>query len=195
MPQQKEVVEGKLNGEGSMDTQAILITANTNSSHMLSRLPEQIRLASAITPHRSQFIGKNEKKTLHRVCTGWTWVGAAEWLPPARCSSEDGHTSTAGAQCSSRALAFNQGLKENRREDCFFQFHSGKLACSKGNVRQAQLQADRASGIPHTYQHMHGERTQYANTLKSQINISKISCAPGERRGLPTHRIKKLISV
>lgn len=68
MPQQKEVVEGKLNGEGSMDTQAILITANTNSSHMLSRLPEQIRLASAITPHRSQFIGKNEKK---KPCTGF----------------------------------------------------------------------------------------------------------------------------
>lgn len=74
MPQQKEVVEGKLNGEGSMDTQAILITSNTNSSHMLSRLPEQIRLASAITPHRSQFIGKIEKKLaqgLHGLNLGW----------------------------------------------------------------------------------------------------------------------------
>lgn len=192
MPQQKEVVEGKLNGEGSMDTQAILITANTNSSHMLSRPPEQIRLASAITPHRSQFIVKNEKKKLAQAEPGLVLPSDCHQLA---ASLDDGHTSTAGAQCSRRALAFTQGLKENRREGWFFHFHSGKLACSKGNVRQAQLQADRASGIPHTYQHMHGERTQYANTLKSQINISKISCAPGERRGLPTHRIKKLISV
>lgn len=40
-----------------------------------------------------------------------------------------------------------------------------------------------------------GSRTQYANTPKAQINILKISRAPGETRGLPTHRIKKLISV
>ena len=55
---------------------AILVPANTNSSHMLNYLPEKIRLALAITPCRSVYWKNRKGKPPRRgSAPGWTSVG------------------------------------------------------------------------------------------------------------------------
>lgn len=182
---------------GSMETQAILVTANTNSIHMLNHLPGKIALALAGTPCRSVYWKNRKGKPLQRVSApGWTSVGQMLKTDPEHPAARRTHTRLLrhrnAGWWNSRAICCLLSREWNKTGERFCSsFVLENLPVRGGMLRRRQIGP--AASHTHTTA-CTGSRTQSANTLKSQINISKIGCAPGETRGLPTRRIKKLIS-
>lgn len=144
-----------------METHANLFTVHTNSSHTLNHLPEKIRLVFA-TPH---FYWKNRTGKALQCMTapGWTAVGQMlkTDLLKHPTAKRDTHLlcyhNTAPWKSHVICCLLSSGWNKIGEDWGGLNFHIGKLACSKGNVVQAPLQANTARGIPHTYQHIHRE--------------------------------------
>lgn len=128
---------------------------------MLNHLPEKVRLVLAAPC----FYWKNGTGCTLQCMTapGWTAVGQMlkTDLPKHPTAKRDTHLlchhNTAPWKSHVPAAFYPVAEMKQESTGGVLNFHIGKLACCKGNVVQAQLQANTARGIPHTYQHIHRE--------------------------------------